>query len=237
MKLFLRLILVCAVALAVVAPAARADDTGLVHAAVGQRPLSDAAAAAKVHRSSWEPRPGNATATHRVPTAGQLQAFRRQSEQPYSRWVTGRFRGTTDEVIQWAAAKWGLSPNLVRAVAAIETWWRMSHVGDNGDSFGLFQVRRPYHCRGTIVCGLFRHDAALNADYWGSIIRSYYDGKQTWLNTVSGNGARYAAGDLWGSIGAWFSGRWHDGGAEAYVVAVKDYMAKRIWRTRDFAGG
>jgi hypothetical protein len=33
------------------------------------------------------------------------------------------------------------------------------------------------------------------------------------------------------------SGRWHDGGAESYVAAVKDYMAKRIWRTRDFAGG
>jgi hypothetical protein len=91
--------------------------------------------------------------------------------------------------------------------------------------------------RGTLVCGLFRHDAAINADYWASIIRSYYDGRQTWLNTVSGNGARYGAGDLWGSIGAWFSGRWHDPGAEGYVTSVKDYMARRIWRTSDFAGG
>ena len=222
--------------LALLTAPARADETGLVSAKVGQRPLSDAAAAAKVVRSAFEPRPANARATHRAPTTSQLRAFRRQSDQPYSHWVTGRFRGTTDEVIQWAAAKWGLAPDLVRAVAAKETWWRMSHVGDNGDSFGLFQVRRPFHCRGTLVCGLFRHDAALNADYYGSIIRSYYDGKQTWLNTVSGNGARYAPGDLWGSIGAWFSGRWHDGGAEAYVVAVKDYMAQRIWRTRDFAG-
>ena len=237
MKLFLRLILVCAVALAVVAPVARADDTGLVHVAIGQRPLSDAAAAAKVHRSRWEPRPRNAAATHRVPTAAQLRAFRRQSDQPYSRWVTGRFRGTTDEVIQWAAAKWGLSPNLLRAVAAIETWWRMSHVGDNRDSFGLFQVRRPYHCRGTVVCGLFRHDAALNADYYASIIRSYYDGKQTWLSTVSDNGTPYAAGDLWGSIGVWFSGRWHVAGGEAYVARVKDYLARRIWLTPDFAAG
>jgi hypothetical protein len=218
------------------APATRADDTGLVHATVGQRPLSDAAAAAKVHRSNWEPRPKNAGATHRVPSAAQLRAFRRQSDQPYSRWVTGRFRGTTDEVIQWAAAKWALSPNLVRAVAAIETWWRMSHVGDNGSSFGLFQVRRPYHCRGTLVCGLFRHDAALNADYYASIIRSY-DGTQTWLNTVSDNGAPYAAGDLWGSIGAWFSGRWHVAGGEAYVARVKDYLKRRIWRTPEFAAG
>jgi hypothetical protein len=232
-----RLVLAVTALLALPLASARADDSGLVSAKVGQRPLSDAAAAAKVVHSSFEPRPANASATHRVPTKAQLRAFHRQSDETYSHWVTGRFRGTTDEVIQWAAAKWGLAPDLVRAVAAKETWWRMSHVGDDGDSFGLFQVRRPSHCRGTLVCGLFRHDAALNADYWSSIIRSYYDGKQTWLNTVSGNGARYAAGDLWGSIGAWFSGRWHDAGSEGYVTAIKDYMARRIWRTRDFAGG
>lgn len=232
-----RIAFVIAAALALAAAPARADDTGLVRAKVGQRPLSDAAAAKKVVRSGFEPRPANAAATHRVPTTAQVRAFRSQSDQPYAHWVTGRFRGTTDEVMQWAGAKWGLAPDLVRAVAAKETWWRMSHVGDDGDSFGLFQVRRPYHCRGTLVCGLFRRDAALNADYWGSIMRSYYDGRQTWLNTVGGNGARYAAGDLWGSIGAWFSGRWHDAGAERYVGAVKDYMARRIWRTRDFAGG
>lgn len=82
-----------------------------------------------------------------------------------------------------------------------------------------------------------RHDVALNADYYASIIRSYYDGKQTWLNTVPDDGAPYAAGDLWGSIGAWFSGRWHVAGGEAYVVKVKDYMNRRIWRTPDFAAG
>ena len=232
-----RLALVVVALLALPLACARADDGTLITAKIGQRPLSDAAAAAKVAHSSFEPRPANARATHRVPTRAQLRAFHRQSDQPYSHWVTGRFRGTTDEVIQWAAAKWGLAANLVRAVAATETWWRMSHVGDNGDSFGLFQVRRPFHCRGTLVCGLFRHDAALNADYYGSIIRSYFDGKQTWLNTVSGNGARYAPGDLWGSIGAWFSGRWHVAGGEAYVAKVKDYMARRVWRTPDFAGG
>ena len=230
-------LLAAAATLALLPSPARADSTGLVSAQVGQRPLSDAAAAAKVKRSSFEPRPANRGATHRVPTNAQLRALRSQSDQPYSKYVTGLFRGTTDEVLQWAGAKWGLAPDLVRAVAAKESWWRMTTVGDNGDSFGLLQVRRPYHCRGTRVCGLFRHDAALNADYWASIVRSYYDGKQTWLNTVSGNGAQYAAGDLWGSIGAWFSGRWHDAGAESYVGAVKDYMAQRVWRTRDFAGG
>lgn len=37
--------------------------------------------------------------------------------------------------------------------------------------------------------------------------------------------------------GAWFSGRWHVAGGEAYVAKVKDYMERRIWRTPDFAAG
>ena len=136
---------------------------------------------------------------------------------PYARYVTGRFTGTTDEVIQWAARKWGFKPDLLRAVATVESWWRMSTVGDNGDSFGLFQVRRPFHCTEP-VCEQFRGDAALNADYYGGILRSYYDGRQRWLNTVAGeNGKRYRRGDLWGSVGAWFSGRWwNDAGARLH---------------------
>ena len=49
---------------------------------------------------------------------------------------------------------------------------------------------------------LVREDAAFNADYYGAILRSYYDGAETWLDTVSGNGARYRRGDLWDSVGA-----------------------------------
>ena len=80
--------------------------------------------------------------------------------------MSGRFRGTTDEIIQWAAHKHGIAENVVRAVAVKESWWRMSTVGDNGDSFGLMQVRRPYHC-----CPfLARGSTAFNVDYWGAII-------------------------------------------------------------------
>ena len=99
---------------------------------------------------------------------------------PYKARVTGRFRGTTDEIIQWAAAKHGIDTNVMRAVAVIESWWRMSTVGDNGDSFGLYQIRRPFHC-----CPAYaRRSTAFNADYYGAIIRAYYDGKMPWLNTV-----------------------------------------------------
>jgi hypothetical protein len=197
---------------------------------VGIPPLSDPAAAQIVHRSRWEPRPDNAAANQRVPSASDLAYFGAHSKMPYKDRVTGGFTGTTDEIIQWAAYKHGLDSNLLRAVAAIESWWHMSMNGDNGDSFGLFQIRRPYHCCDFLAA----NDTAFNADYYGAIIRAYYDGRQRWLNTVSGNGARYRAGDLWGSVGAWFSGRWHDAGAESYIAKVKQYLRERVWRQPNF---
>ncbi len=214
------------------AASARASD--FVTRPHAKRPLSDARAARLVHRSRFEPRPANRAATHRTPTGAQLRAFRAQSDMPYARYVTGRFTGTTDEVIQWAARKWGFRPDLLRAVATVESWWRMSTVGDNGDSFGLFQLRRPFHCREP-VCAQFREDAALNADYYGGIVRSYYDRRQGWLNTVAGeNGERYRRGDLWGSVGAWFSGRWWNEPARGYVREVTRRLKSRTWRSRAF---
>ena len=113
---------------------------------VGWGPLASGEAAQRVHRSSREPRPDNRVANHTVPGQTQLQRWRQRSDMPYARFVNGRFRGTTDEIIQWAAYKWGFDPRLLRAAAVVESWWHQSAVGDKGDSFGLFQVRRPYHC-------------------------------------------------------------------------------------------
>jgi hypothetical protein len=197
---------------------------------VGAPPLSDAAAARLVHRSRWEPRPENYAANHRVPSSAALAYFRSHSEMPYKDQVTGAFTGTTDEIIQWAAYKHGLDPNLLRAVAAVESWWNMSTVGAEGESFGLFQLRSPYQCCNFLAAG----DTAFNADYYAAILRAYYDGRETWLNSVTGNGAPYRPGDLWGSVGAWFSGRWHDPGAEGYIAKVKLYLRLRVWRQHGF---
>jgi hypothetical protein len=197
---------------------------------VGMSASSDAAAARLVHRSPWEPRSDNAAANQHMPSTADLVYFRAHSDMPYKSQVTGAYTGTTDEIIQWAAYKHGLDPNLLRAVAAVESWWHMSTNGDNGDSFGLFQIRRPYHCCDFLAA----NDTAFNADYYGAIVRTYYDGRQGWLNTVSGDGARYRAGDLWGSVGAWFSGRWRDPGAEGYVVKVKQYLCERVWQRPGF---
>ncbi len=218
----MRVLVLMALALLVWAAPASAR---LVTAGVGVPPRSDRAAARLVHRSAFEPRPDNHAANHRVPTAAQLRQFRATSDMPYAARVTGRFTGTTDEILQWAAYKWHLSAELLRAVATVESWWHMSTVGDNGDSFGLMQMRRPYHC----CLPIMRDDTAFNVDYYAGIIRAFYDGRQGWLKTVE-RGRDYRAGDLWGSVGVWASGRWHKGD-EQYVADVKRRLSERTWRT------
>jgi hypothetical protein len=221
----LRLLALCLAACALVAAPAAARDGKAKTRPVGSKPLSDEAAAKRVLRRGYEPKPGNRQENRRIPTRRELRYFRRHSDMTYKRRVTGRFRGTTDEIIQWAAHKHGIAEDVFRAVAVKESWWRMETVGDNGDSFGLMQVRRPYHC-----CPfLARGSTAFNADYWGAIIRSYFDGRERWLNTVE-RGREYRAGDLWGAAGAWFSGRWHTPGAEVYIADVKRILRERTWR-------
>lgn len=202
---------------------------------VGWGPRSSKAAAKLVTRNRYEPRRINARDNRRVPGVRLLRAWRKRSDMPYKRFVNGRFRGTTDEIIQWAALKWGIDTNTMRAVAAVESWWDMDVRGDNGDSFGLYQVRRPYHCWGD--CRIARDFTAFNADYYGGIIRSYFDGRQRWLNTVSGNGRRYRAGDFRGSLGAWYSGRWWgppDRPIGPYLRMIAKRRAEKIWLHPDF---
>lgn len=198
---------------------------------VGWDPISSKKAAKKVDESKWEPRPQNRAANHRVPKRKLLRRWRERSAMPYAKLVNGRYEGTTDEIIQWAAYKWGLDEDVLRAVAVVESWWRMSVVGDNGDSFGLYQVRRPFHCRGS--CRIARRFTAFNADYYGGIIRAYFDGQMEWLNTVE-RGRDYAPGDLWGSVGAWFSGRWYTQPSIDYITEVQERLAERTWRAGFF---
>jgi hypothetical protein len=209
---------------------------------IGWGPMKDRKAARKVQKTAHEPKPQNTEENQRVPTKAELKLFHERSGDPlgtqwmpYGKYVTGHYRGTTDDIIEWAAYKWGLPEDLLRAVAVKESTWDMDQLGDwdgeRYDSFGIFQVRRPYHC-----CLPFSRDStAFNADYYGAIIRAYYDGKQTWLNDpdiAPDNGQKYKAGDLWGSVGAWYSGRWHTEDSELnYVAPIKEIMRVRTWET------
>lgn len=203
---------------------------------VGWGPRGSKAAAKLVDRSTFEPRPENRKSNHRIPGEKLLRAWRKRSNMPYKQYVDGHFKGTTDEIIQWASHKWGIDTETMRAVATVESWWEMDTRGDEGDSFGLYQVRRPFHCWNK--CKIAQYFTAFNADYYGGIIRSYYDGTQTWLNTVPGNGKPYRAGDLQGSMGAWFSGRWwpKDAGVEGYLAAIKLRKAEQTWFQPYFVG-
>ena len=149
--------------------------------------------------------------------------------------VDGNFVGTTDEILQWVACKWGIDEDVVRAQIAKESWWRMDAVGDNGESFGLGQVRVPYH--GTaFVDDNAKRSSAYNVDYTYAVWRSCFEGNEGWLNTVE-RGATYAAGDLKGCLGVWFSGRWYTDPAKQYIAAVDGYLAQRIWATANFING
>jgi len=206
----------------------------------GSRLPSDAECAARVRRSSWEPRPNNYQANHtnvyaqgyRL-TGSYLKAYGYQSR------VTGNFTGTTDELIQWAACKWGFDEDDVRAQAAQESWWRQSTLGDCGaatvpethgcSSVGLLQVKGadtpPTH-PGTWPYAY--QSTAFNLDYALAIRRACFEGKEIWL------GKDYHSGDLWGCIGRWFSGQWHDGGAQNYISQVKKLLADKVWLQPDF---
>jgi hypothetical protein len=96
---------------------------------------SGSTCAARVHRSTWEPRPANARANRTLvdPTAVRRSFAARPlaGDGSYDlRWdtwllkrVDGQFTGTTDEIFQWAACKWGLSDDLLRAIAVRESTW------------------------------------------------------------------------------------------------------------------
>jgi autotransporter family porin len=204
---------------------------------------SDAQCAAQV-RPAAEVRAGNQTPNHHPGTAPNTALPR----------VTGSFTGSTDEILQWAACKWGIDEDIVRAQIAKESWWHQEARGDfttdqticdpavrTGpgqqcpESVGLGQVRFQYHK------DAFAFDDALlsssyNVDYTYARWRECFEGGLGWLNTVE-RGATYAAGDAWGCVGVWFSGRWHTPAAEGYINAVQAYLNQRVWTTPDFLAG
>lgn len=204
---------------------------------VGWGPLEDPEAASRVRPSPREPRPGNWTANQTTPTRSELERFYAADSwancSGLRRRVTGNFTGTTDEIIQWAAHKWGLDEDVLRAVAVKESYWNQGFHGDigNGDSYGLTQVKSRY-ARGTYP--LSRRSTAFNVDYYGASQRYYLDGCAEWMNGQRGNGRRYTSGDMWGSVGAWFSGRWYNSSANDYISAIKRALSSRKWEQADF---
>src|SRR5947208_10956222 len=99
---------------------------------------SEAECASRVRRSPWEPRPVNSAANHRVPTTRQIAGLAPWNENmslnpkadALRKQITGNFTGTTYEILQWVACKWGIDEDIVRAQAVAESTWYQNNVGD-----------------------------------------------------------------------------------------------------------
>lgn len=150
---------------------------------------SDSQCAAEVHYSTWEPRPQNYQQNQTEPAAGAMAASfsTRPRDQGgtynplWDTWllhrVDGRFTGTTDEILQWAACKWGLPDNLIRADAVEEsTWFQYLHYPNDasyggggggscywdygcGDAFSSPTTASITYCNGIATEGLLSSEA------------------------------------------------------------------------------
>ncbi len=210
---------------------------------VGSAVLGDATAAGRVRRSTWEPRPQNADENRRVPTADELAGWRRAYQACGWGWsdvhtahlarVTGNSTltdPTTDELIQWTAHKWGIDEDLVRSMAVNESTWDMAMNGDGGLSWGITQVKFASFSPCSTHPGthpLSRQSTSFNLDYWGAYVRAAFDGGTDWL------GSGYRSGDIWGSMGAWFSGDWYSG-SQGYIDSAKRHYAEKPWTRSGF---
>lgn len=161
--------------------------------------------------------------------------------------ITGDFTGTTQEILEWAACKWGIDQDVVFAQAAVESWWQQAKLGDwtsnvtlcppghglgaDGtpgkcpQSYGILQVR--YSPEQSAWPGI-AVSTAMNVDAAYAIWRSCYDGFEVWLND-SPKSQPYSAGDLWGCVGRWFTGNWYTPEADGYIDLVKKFANERIW--------
>jgi hypothetical protein len=216
----------------------------------------DAAAAAQVYRSSWEVRPGNTAYNNVMPARLTLRPVNVATRAYDPRWnkyiidrITGHFTGTTDEIFQWAAAKWALPDNLIRTIAYMESDWRQSNYGDYvGDRAQCLAGYQTPPCpvtfgivgtKSTNWPGIFpwnRDSTAAAVDVLGGWLRGCYEGWAWWLGE-HGNRSHgsYHAGDIWGCVGAWYSGNWLDGTAtiqasgEGYIARAKYWEQRRPW--------
>jgi len=212
---------------------------------VGAALPSDATCAARVHRSPWEPRADNTEANHKTPKQpvelANDPAYDDTFQATYKPRVTGNFTGTTDEIFQWAACKWGLADNMVRAQAVDESHWHQNTESDKeprsaghcapGDerdpcptSFGILQIKWYFH-PGLKAAGssypMSKTMTAFSVDYEVSEMRGCYDGH-------SFVGAK-AKGDLFGCMGLWYAGDWHTAPANEYIDRVKHSFEKKPW--------
>jgi hypothetical protein len=242
-------------------------------------PLTDAAAAALVTPEP-ETRPDNSRAysiggvsypapNFYVPSAAQIARFQAAKDvngepilklNPYLRYVDGRdglHDPSTDELIQWAAHKWGIPEDWLRAEYVLESYWNQWMRGDLNpvsasaydkfpqqarvpgthevyESLGITQVRwDPAGDFGAGTEPLRWLSTAFNVDEQAAMVRFFYDDPERSRNAWGDHS--YVPCQQWNSIGGWFSPYpWNNAGQARYIQGVKTNLATTEWKASGF---
>jgi hypothetical protein len=153
--------------------------------------------------------------------------------------VSGNYVGTTAQILQWVACKWGIDERYVRAQAEVESSLHQDTLGDwttdapqCAPGHGLGADGRPGECPGSFGILQVRYrffpgafpsaiaSTAFNVDTAYAVWRACYDGYEHWLADTAPPGTTYGPGHAWACIGRWFSGEWMDAGAREYIGCV-----------------
>ena len=212
-------------------------------------PRGAAACASSIVHSTWEPRHDNDASNHTVGD-GSYTWGPAATDSYWSGWsgrvplLQGQFTGTTTEMFSWAACRWGIDEDILRAVAVIESTWHQSTWGDRcggGDptigSFSVVQIKNK-NCDGSLLWGGMPdvvQSTALAVDLYAARLRACYNGDfydggswlyhgQTVRQIAAAHGWPYV---LWGCVGSWYSGDWYDSGAVNYIGNVQTALAQR----------
>lgn len=187
---------------------------------------SDATCASKI---GWEREmvSANAGTNGTKPTAGQLAAFEANGFAAnvyaggwaYNR-VDGQYTGTTDMILRWAACKWGIDEDVVRAQAVSEDWsWNQPDAhGDKRTSYsqcvnGRFTSLWDYQCSNCCYQSwsifqtkvyyswptwpMIHNSTAFAADFHFASMRACMDGDLAgYFSGKSGNNGHTYAGDV-----------------------------------------
>jgi hypothetical protein len=207
-----------------------------------------------------EVRPGNApyNSPSAIPPASQLEGvhdspFYDDDTMPASDFarVDGNYSGSTDMILRWAACKWGIDENTVRAQAVLESHWHQTDKNDWRTSLSdcergnwyAWTGSGCYQTYGILMIKLYNYNAspeavnstAFNADFRMAYQRGCMNGDIDALrDDVPTSGyPDYPVDDtdtmLWGCMGQWLSGHWYDSDAIGYIGRLKAVIADPPW--------
>jgi hypothetical protein len=165
--------------------------------------------------------------------------------------VDGNYYGSTDMILRWAACKWGIDENVVRAEAVLESHWHQTDKNDWRTVKADCERGNWYAWTGTgcdqtygiLMIKLYNFNAspeavnstAFNADFRMAFQRACMNGDLTYLSKdqpVSGYPV-YPKGDsdqmMWGCMGDWFSGQWYNAASIGYIGRLQAVIAAPPW--------